>query len=56
VEIKCDFGMTLEDMRCHYIPLLEAGAGGSIATTPTNTTDTTGTTDTIAPISPLEGE
>jgi DNA-binding beta-propeller fold protein YncE len=43
VEIKCDFGMTLDDMRCHYIPLLEAGAGGSIATTPTNTTDTTGT-------------
>ena len=42
-EIKCDFGMTLDDMRCHYIPLLEAGVGGSTATTPTNTTDTTGT-------------
>jgi hypothetical protein len=40
VEIRCDFGMTLEDMRCHYIPLLEAGAGGSTATTPTNSTDT----------------
>jgi hypothetical protein len=25
VEIKCEFGMTLEDMQCHYIPLLEAG-------------------------------
>jgi hypothetical protein len=25
VEIKCGFGMTLEDMQCHYIPLLEAG-------------------------------
>lgn len=25
VEIKCQFGMTLEDMQCHYIPLLEAG-------------------------------
>ena len=27
VEIKCEFGMTLEDMQCHYIPLLEAGQG-----------------------------
>jgi hypothetical protein len=27
VEIKCGFGMTLEDMRCHYIPLLQAGQG-----------------------------
>jgi hypothetical protein len=27
VEIKCGFGMTLEDMRCHYIPLLGAGQG-----------------------------
>ena len=25
VEIKCGFGMTLEDMQCHYIPLLQAG-------------------------------
>ena len=25
VEIKCEFGMTLEDIQCHYIPLLEAG-------------------------------
>ena len=39
VEIKCDFGMSLEDMRCHYIPLLEAAAGDLAATTPTNTTD-----------------
>ena len=39
VEIKCDFGMSLEDMRCHYIPLLEA-AGDLAATTPTNTTGT----------------
>ncbi len=55
VEIKCDFGMTLDDMRCHYIPLLEAGAaGGSTATTSTNTTGTTD--DTTAPIFPLEGE
>jgi hypothetical protein len=27
VEIKCTFGMTLEDMRCHYVPLLGAGQG-----------------------------
>jgi hypothetical protein len=26
-EIKCGFGMTLEDMQCHYIPLLQAGQG-----------------------------
>jgi len=25
VEIKCNFGMSLEDMRCHYVTLLEAG-------------------------------
>jgi hypothetical protein len=25
MEIKCDFGMTLEDMRCHYTPLLQSG-------------------------------
>ena len=25
VEIKCGFSMTLEDMQCQYIPLLEAG-------------------------------
>jgi hypothetical protein len=27
VEIKCDFGMTLEDMRCHYLPLPQAAEG-----------------------------
>lgn len=27
VEIKCGFGMTLEDMQCHYIPLPQAGQG-----------------------------
>ena len=27
VEIMCGFGMTLEDMQCHYIPLLQAGQG-----------------------------
>src|SRR5215211_1281033 len=27
LEIKCEFGMTLEDMQCHYIPLLQAGQG-----------------------------
>ena len=25
VEIKCDFGMSLENMRCHYGPLPQAG-------------------------------
>ncbi len=25
VEIKCNFGMTLDEMQCHYIPLLQAG-------------------------------
>jgi len=39
MEIKCDFGMTLDDMRCHHVPSVGAGAGGS---TPTGTTDTTG--------------
>ena len=24
-EIKCEFGMTLEDMRCHFLPLPQAG-------------------------------
>jgi hypothetical protein len=27
VEIKCDFGMTIEDMSCHYVPLPQAGQG-----------------------------
>ena len=47
VEIKCDFGMTLDDMRCHHVPSVGAGAG-SLATT-----DTTGTT---TPTAPIEGE
>jgi hypothetical protein len=47
VEIKCDFGMTLDEMRCHHVPSAGAGdAGGLAATTPTNTTGTTDTTDT----------
>ncbi|MBD0361149.1 MAG: hypothetical protein ICV56_10610, partial [Nitrososphaeraceae archaeon] len=25
VEIKCNFGMSLDEMQCHYIPLLQAG-------------------------------
>jgi hypothetical protein len=25
VEIKCDFGMSLEDMRCHYLPIPQTG-------------------------------
>ena len=27
MEINCGFGMTLEDMHCHYVPLLGAGQG-----------------------------
>ena len=27
VEIKCGLGMTLEDMRCHYLPLPQAAQG-----------------------------
>jgi hypothetical protein len=49
VEIKCDFGMTLDDMRCHYIPLL-GGGGASALTTIRPTTNTTAST------APLEGE
>jgi hypothetical protein len=34
VEIKCDFGMTLEDMRCHHNRLVGgAGGGGASETT-----------------------
>ena len=47
VEIKCEFGMTLEDMRCHYIPLVGGGASTLLTTAPTNTT---------APTTPSEGE
>jgi hypothetical protein len=54
VQINCDFGMSLEDMQCDYIPSVGAGAAGG--STPTTSTNTTGTTDTTAPISPLEGE
>jgi hypothetical protein len=56
VEIKCDFGMTLEEMRCHHvrspggITFLENLPLEPDGLAPTNTTDTT------APISPLEGE
>jgi hypothetical protein len=55
-EIKCDFGMTLEEMRCQHVRSLTGiiflenlplEPGGSTATNTTNTT---------APISPLEGE
>ena len=27
VEINCGFGMSLEDMRCHYVPLVGSGQG-----------------------------
>jgi hypothetical protein len=45
VEIKCDFGMTLDDMRCHHIPLVGGGAGALATTAPT---------DTEAPTAPIE--
>src|SRR5918996_181121 len=49
IEIKCDFGMTLDDMQCQHVSSVGAGAaGGAPATTPTNTT--------AAPIAPLEGQ
>ena len=39
VEINCDFGMTLDDMRCQSTPLVGAEeAGNTAATTSTNTT------------------
>jgi hypothetical protein len=49
VEINCNFGMMLDEMHCHYIPLLGGveGAGGESADT-----TTTGTTDTTTSISP----
>ena len=52
VEINCNFGMMLDEMHCHYIPLLGGvgGAGGESADT--TTTNTTGTTDTTTSISP----
>ena len=57
VEIKCDFGMTLDEMRCDYVPTVGAGGGGAgaLATeAPTAPTDTTDTTDTEAPTTPIE--
>jgi hypothetical protein len=59
VEIKCDFGMTLDEMRCHHVPLVGAGGGaGALETTaPTAPTDTeapTNTTDTTALTAPIE--
>ncbi len=27
LEIHCEFGMSLEDMQCHYVPLLQSGQG-----------------------------
>jgi hypothetical protein len=58
VEIKCDFGMSLEEMRCHHVPSAGAGGGaGALASTaPTAPTNDTGTTDTTASIAPLEGQ
>jgi hypothetical protein len=41
VEIKCDFGMTLDDMSCYTVP--STGAGSSLGMTSTNTTGSTTT-------------
>ena len=51
VEIKCDFGMSLEEMRCHHVPSAgAAGGAGALATeAPTAPTDTTGTEAPTAP-------
>lgn len=39
VEIDCDFGMTLDDMRCQSTPLVGAeDAGNTVSTTSTNAT------------------
>src|SRR5919112_2483014 len=45
VEIKCDFGMTLDEMQCHHVPSVGAGGGADAlaSTAPTAPTDTTGT-------------
>jgi hypothetical protein len=40
VEIKCDFGMTLDEMRCHHVPSVGTGAGALASTAPTAPTDT----------------
>ncbi len=54
VEIKCDFGMSLEEMRCHVPSAGAAGGAGALATEPPTapTNDTGTTTDTTAPIFP----
>ena len=41
VEIKCDFGMALDDMRCFHAPSVgeTGGAGGTTRPPPTNNTD-----------------
>ena len=43
VEIKCDFGMTLDEMQCHHVTSVGAEAGALASTAPTAPTDTTGT-------------
>jgi hypothetical protein len=41
VEINCNFGMMLDEMHCHHIPLVGGAGGESAATNTTGTTDTT---------------
>ncbi len=52
VEINCNFGMMLDEMHCHYIPLLGGVGGAGDESADTTTTNTTGTTDTTTSISP----
>ncbi len=55
VEIKCDFGMSLEEMRCHVPSAGAAGGAGALTTeapTAPFTNDTGTTADTTAPIFP----
>jgi hypothetical protein len=55
VEIKCDFGMSLEEMRCHVPSAGAAGGAGALTTeapTAPFTNDTGATADTTAPIFP----
>ena len=55
VEIKCDFGMSLEEMRCHVPSAGAAGGADALATeepTAPFTNDTGATADTTAPIFP----
>jgi hypothetical protein len=50
VEIKCDFGMTLDEMQCHHVPSVGAGGGAGAL----ESTAPTAPTDTEAPTAPTD--